>query len=619
MTWIFSVCFFNLMLGVTAAQQPTNSALTVTNISSRISENEILLGFYPDEPIAKIKMKAEGGDAHAQWFLGGCYALGQNVIKDQTQVVGWYRKSAKQGHAYAEYDLRICYINGAGVYQNYEAAAKWFRKEAQQGHTGAQYQLGLLYKEGDCVPQDFIGAYGWFSLAAAQGYKDASEQRDEVRLQMTPEQIAEAQELSRGFKPRIESYNNSTSFKNPTASGTRFFITDDGYLISNYHVVKEATNEFWIGVTPPFTNKANCSASVPMDGSTYSNFDANMDSITTNETINLLAGDFPTRGDSVWGPKQGMHILGAGMNLTRIYFPSNLVANGSLQAVRVLGIESPYHQTNVDIENMTVDANYQTGAVCTLAGVALRGSGITLKNVKFINGASFTTNSAYAEDWGLFIDGSASADLGGNLITGCIVSNYTCNGGNNLQGIGLIGLTSGIVTNCSAYQNTPSNNIYAFSPGSHDTTIIGCSAFDCAEGSHIDSAGYGLTNVTITLCNFSNTQNAVDWDSAYFTNLLFDSNLIGLKNGNGFTINTVIRLQASAFGQNFRVVNNSISFSGAEPVTTHLYLLSMFNMDGLYLCGNTYDASVLTNNFGGGVVNVTYCSQATTGPFAPNR
>ena len=58
---------------------------------------------------------------------------------------------------------------------------------------------------------------------------------------MTPEQIAEAQQLSRNFKPHKESgSDNDTSPVNPTLTGTGFFITEDGYLISNYHVVKSA-------------------------------------------------------------------------------------------------------------------------------------------------------------------------------------------------------------------------------------------------------------------------------------------------------------------------------------------------------------------------------------------
>ena len=62
---------------------------------------------------------------------------------------------------------------------------------------------------------------------------------------MTLEEIAEAQRLAAAFVPRKEkpssSSDNSATPTNPSFSGTGFFITDDGYLISNYHVVKDAT------------------------------------------------------------------------------------------------------------------------------------------------------------------------------------------------------------------------------------------------------------------------------------------------------------------------------------------------------------------------------------------
>jgi hypothetical protein len=53
---------------------------------------------------------------------------------------------------------------------------------------------------------------------------------------MTPEQVAEAQRRSAAFVPRLETQgptsDNSTSLANPSFTGTGFFITDDGYLIS---------------------------------------------------------------------------------------------------------------------------------------------------------------------------------------------------------------------------------------------------------------------------------------------------------------------------------------------------------------------------------------------------
>ncbi len=64
---------------------------------------------------------------------------------------------------------------------------------------------------------------------------------------MTLDQIAEAQKLTREYKPGALAKTGDSNSKETqqeqqlTGNGTGFFITDDGYLISNYHVVKEAT------------------------------------------------------------------------------------------------------------------------------------------------------------------------------------------------------------------------------------------------------------------------------------------------------------------------------------------------------------------------------------------
>ena len=79
---------------------------------------------------------------------------------------------------------------------------KWYRKAAEQGFSQAQYNLGVSYAMGNGVPQDDVLAYMWFSLAGASGDEDAKTNRETVFKRMTPEQIAEAQKLSREWKPK---------------------------------------------------------------------------------------------------------------------------------------------------------------------------------------------------------------------------------------------------------------------------------------------------------------------------------------------------------------------------------------------------------------------------------
>jgi TPR repeat protein len=189
-----------------------------------------------------FRKSADQGFADAQNNLGVCYDNGEGVPRDYVEAVKWYRKAAGQGVAKAQFSLGCCYGNGRGVVKDGVEAVKWFRKAAEKGDAKAQGMLGASYYLGNGVPKDYVQAYKWNNLATAQGDEFGKQGLSILEKEMLPEQIAEGQRLAAEFKPRKESgSDNSTSFENPTASGSGFFITDDGYLISNYHVVKDAT------------------------------------------------------------------------------------------------------------------------------------------------------------------------------------------------------------------------------------------------------------------------------------------------------------------------------------------------------------------------------------------
>jgi uncharacterized protein len=150
-----------------------------------------------EEETKALIAKAEQGYASAQYNLGIAYANGRGVPQDDKEAVKWWRKAAEQGYASAQYNLGVMYDNGRGVPQDYKEAAKWYRKAAEQGGADAQYNLGVMYGNGEGVLKDNVNAYAWYNVGSANGYDGASKNRDLIAKEMTPEQIAKAQELSK--------------------------------------------------------------------------------------------------------------------------------------------------------------------------------------------------------------------------------------------------------------------------------------------------------------------------------------------------------------------------------------------------------------------------------------
>jgi S1-C subfamily serine protease len=124
--------------------------------------------------------------------------------------------------------------------RNRVEAAKWFLKAAEQGEAQAQYLLGWCYTNGEGVPKDDLEGYKWAVLAGAHGFDGAKQVVATLENRMSRYEIVKGQQLAEDFKPKRavpkSDYEESTSDSQPRFSGSGFFITDDGYLVTNQHV-----------------------------------------------------------------------------------------------------------------------------------------------------------------------------------------------------------------------------------------------------------------------------------------------------------------------------------------------------------------------------------------------
>jgi TPR repeat protein len=185
-----------------------------------------------------------------QVFIARMYAEGRGVPRNDATAVAWYRKAAEH-YGPAQVGLGFMYEKGRGVPQDYATAVSWYRKAADNNWNIAQNNLGLMYAYGRGVPQDYIMAHMWFNLAAASDNKDAASNRDFVATRMTATQIGEAQkraaewEAEHNVEAKTAAMAGAAPIPDPsqkpvseTFSGTAFFVSRNGNVLTNAHVVE---------------------------------------------------------------------------------------------------------------------------------------------------------------------------------------------------------------------------------------------------------------------------------------------------------------------------------------------------------------------------------------------
>ena len=154
------------------------------------------------EAIKWYRRAAEQGVAEASFNLGVIYGTGDGVPENDAEAFKWYRRAAEGGLAVAQLKLGLIYALGdEGVPENDAEAFKWYRRAAEQGDARAQYFLGVAYYLGQGVPENSAEGYFWLSVAAAT-LPEHRDQRDTVRSELTPHQIADVQARTAKWKPK---------------------------------------------------------------------------------------------------------------------------------------------------------------------------------------------------------------------------------------------------------------------------------------------------------------------------------------------------------------------------------------------------------------------------------
>ncbi len=148
-------------------------------------------------------------------------ALAQTPLHRQTKDNRDYCAGGDPATMSAYEMLKCARGNGNSGTPNYAAALKWYTLAANYGELSAQTWLGFIYQNDSYgrdygVPMDLVQAYKWYDIAAAThgvcidrlppGTSRANNQREinyreDVAKQMKPEQIGEAQQLARQWKP----------------------------------------------------------------------------------------------------------------------------------------------------------------------------------------------------------------------------------------------------------------------------------------------------------------------------------------------------------------------------------------------------------------------------------
>ncbi|QLE87905.1 sel1 repeat family protein [Shewanella sp. Scap07] len=98
--------------------------------------------------LAHIELRANHGDAEAEFLLGLMYLSGRFVTEDKPLGMQWMQRAAEQGHDKAQQTLADLTFEGNIVSRDLATAERWYLSLSEQGNKWAEFRLGFIYAAG---------------------------------------------------------------------------------------------------------------------------------------------------------------------------------------------------------------------------------------------------------------------------------------------------------------------------------------------------------------------------------------------------------------------------------------------------------------------------------------
>lgn len=205
-----------------------------------------------------LEKAARQGHARAALDLGNMLSSDQYGYSDEAKAFEYHSQAAESGLIDGQTAVAWAYFKGSGIAKDYTRSFTWALRAATHPtatrHSMAPPQrfVAHLLSQGLGVEKDIVLAYAWANVSAATGDKEAKELLTSLDRLLDASQIREAQQISSSWKlgedmkrvvgVTVAGANGAASAQSVgveaklAGSGTGFFVSTTGTLVTNFHV-----------------------------------------------------------------------------------------------------------------------------------------------------------------------------------------------------------------------------------------------------------------------------------------------------------------------------------------------------------------------------------------------